>query len=80
MNFIKALPTIAVLILLKYIHIKLIKSQIRTSLDSINARDIMVKLERMEYRYDIYCVTYELDSEVIEKHVVYSLFSGMRWL
>ena len=80
MNFIKALPAIAVLVLLKYIHIKLIKSKIRSHLDSINAKHITVKFERMEYRYDIYHVIYELDNEVIEKHVVSSLFSEMRWL
>lgn len=80
MNFIKILPAIAVLILLKYTHVKLIKSQIRSHLKSINAKDIIVKFERMEYRYDIYYVVYELDNEVIEKHVVCSLFSGMRWL
>lgn len=80
MNLIKALLTIMVLILLKYIHIKLIKNQIRSHLDSINAKDIVVKFEKMEYRYDIYHAIYELDSEVIKKHIVYSLFSGIRWL
>ena len=56
MNFIKALPVIAILILLKYVQIKLMKSRIQAYLDSINARNITIKFEKMEYRYDIYQV------------------------
>lgn len=80
MNFIKALPVIAILILLKYVQIKLMKSRIQAYLDSINARNITIKFEKMEYRYDIYQVKYELNEEILEKHVVCDLFSGMRWL
>lgn len=80
MNFVKALPVIAILILLKYVQIKLMKSRIQAYLDSINARNITIKFEKMEYRYDIYQVKYELNEETLEKHVVCDLFSGMRWL
>lgn len=80
MNFVKALPVIAILILLKYVQIKLMKNRIRAYLDSINARNITIKFEKMEYRYDVYQVKYELSEEILEKHVVCDLVSGMRWL
>lgn len=80
MNFIKALPVIAVLVLLKYLQIRLMKSQIRSYLHNIHAKDVVIKFEKMEYRYDIYHVMYSLDGEMVEKHVICSLFSRMRWM
>lgn len=80
MNFIKALPVVFILVLLKYIHIQLIKRQIRADLDARNARKITIKLEKIEHRYDIYHITYELAGKIIERHVIYNLFSGMKWL
>lgn len=80
MNFIKVLPVIVTLILLKYVQIKLMKSRIRVHLDSINAKNITIKFIKMEYRYDIYHAIYELDDEWVEKNVICDWASGMRWL
>lgn len=80
MNIVKSLPVIAVLILLKYVQIKLMKSRIHLYLDSMNAKNIIIKFKKMEDRYDLYHATYEVEGEYIEKHVICNLFSNMRWL
>ena len=80
MNFIKALHVILVLVLLKYLQIKITKSRLRANLETINAKDIIIKLERIEYKYDVYCAKYELDGSIIEKHAICDCFLSIRWL
>lgn len=80
MNFIKALPVIALVVLFKYILIRLAKSKIRNDLQAKGVEDISTKFERMGYKCDIYYVRYKLNGEIVEKHALCDGFSGIRWL